>query len=449
LKSAVRAAFGLDAARSLNTGTGTLAPHAVMMPYQRVQFDGHHVDGTYTLLVPHPDGGFNEIVVERPWLLVVQDVVTRAMLGWHLSLNTEYNQSDVLKCVRSSVEPWKPKQLTIRGLSYHKSGGMPSGSHEKLLWAVWAEMSYDNGKAQLTDWVRAQITGALGGAVNPGPVKMPERRGIIEALFRVLEEKYLHRMPNTTGSNPQDPRRDEPEKAAKKYHISLAHLEELLEVIIANYNGQPNKAIGWRSPLEQLQFLADEEDVLIRRLREEERSKVNLLAMQVTRTVRGNIKKGRRPYIEYMDERYTNEVLARSPDLIGTELTLVVDTRDLRTLMAFLPNGAELGVLGAMGKWAQTPHSLTTRKASNSRRVLKVQHNADPSNVDPVHALMEDLSQEAQTSKRAAAKYEQIRKDADLPPDFDPTAAISAKAGFSVPKQPVTRLRSPRRSIVY
>jgi hypothetical protein len=78
-----------------------------------------------------------------------------------------------------------------------------------------------------------------------------------------------------------------------------------------------------------------------------------------------------------------------------------------------------------------------------------VQHNADPANVDPVHALMEDLSQEAQTSKRAAAKYEQIRKDADLPPDFDPTAAISAKAGFSVPKQPVTRLRSPRRSIVY
>jgi hypothetical protein len=448
LKAAVLATFGHDAARALKTGTGEPPRTAVTLPYQRVQFDGHRIDGIYTLLIPHPKGGFTEVTVDRPWLLVIQDVVTRAILGWHLSIGSEYTKYDVLKCVRNAIEPWTPRVLTIPNLTYHKDGGMPSQVFEKLQWAFWAELGYDNAKSHLCDWVRAQITLVLNAAVNPGPVKVPERRGILEALFRVLEERYLHRMPNTTGSDPKDHRRDNPEKAALRFHISLAHLEELLSVIISNYNGQPNDALSWRSPLEQLRFFIEEEGSVILRLRVEERARINLLAMQTTRTVRGSIKHGRRPYIQYEDERYTNEVLARSPDLIGTELTLIVNTDEIRSLRAFLPNGAELGVLCAMGKWSQTPHSLTTRKAANSRRALKVQHNVAPGNADPVHVLMDAYSKAALTSKRAATKYEQTRQNAGLPETFHPAIPAAAKE-FEAPKLPISKLRSKQRSVLY
>ena len=270
-----------------------------------------------------------------------------------------------------------------------------------------------------------------------------------DPLWRALNVKYLHRLPNTTGSSPADPKRDEPEKAALRYRISMAHLEELLDVIIANHNGEPHSALCWRSPLEQLTYFLDVEGTPLRYLRTDEQARVSLLNARFTRKVCGNPKHGRRPYVQFEDERYTSEVLARSPDLIGTELTLVVNTADLRTLTAFLPNGAELGVLAAMGKWAHTPHSLATRRAANRRRTLKIEHHVDPANVDAVHVLLEDRSKEALTNKTAAMAYESVRRDAQLAPDFHPAEATSKGSEFKLPEQPVRKLSTKRRSIVY
>lgn len=449
MQAAVRASYGVEAARGLKTGKGDPKATAVTLPLQRVQFDGHRIDAIFVLKIPHPKGGFYEKVVTRPWLLVIQDVVTRAILGWHLCTDQEYDEHDILKCVRNAAEPWQRRTLTIPGLTYHPTGGMPSDVIEKMKWAMWAELCYDNAKANLSDWVRRQIAVLLNCAVNPGAVAFPERRAIVEALFRALEEKHFHRLPNTTGSNPQDPRRDDAEKAAKEFHISISHLEELLHAIMCNYGGDHHPALSYRTPLEQLRFLLDEEDVLVRHLRLDEQARVNLLAMHITRKVCGSIKRGRRPYIQYLDERYTNDVLSRSPDLIGAELTLVVDTRDLRTVAAFLPDGAELGVLMAMGKWSATPHTLTTRQIANSKRVLKVQHHANPANVDPVHALLHHLSEEALKSKRAASQYDATRKEAGLPEDYHPAEADAKAAELQLPATPVAKLRSKKRSIVY
>jgi transposase InsO family protein len=449
LSAAVRATYGSEAAGKLRAGTGRIRRSAVTLPYQCVQFDGHRIHGIYTLMIPHPSGGFIEKIVERPWLLLVIDVVSRAILGWYLVPDVQYDSRDVLKAFDRAVRPWQPRTFTIPKLAYHRTAGMPSGTIDKLKWAIWGEISYDNAKSHLSDWVMQQLTTVLGCAVNPGAVKVPERRAIIEALFHVLNQRYLHRMPNTTGSDIKDHRGREAAKAAARFHISLTDLEELLEVIVANYNGTPHKELGYRSPLEQLNYFIETDAVLVRRLLPDEQARVTLLAMNETRLVVGDITQGRRPHINYLEERYTNEVLARSPDLIGTELTLVVDTDDLRTLTAFLPDGSELGILSAMGKWAQTPHSLTTRKLANSRRVLKVQHNADPGNPDPVLALIEDLSHEASSNKRAAMQLDEIRREAGLASDYHPMENRDISPEFTKPSIPVQKLRSPRRSVVY
>lgn len=449
MRAFTRAKFGAKAAHALHTGTGVSLPAAVTLPWQRVQFDGHRLNAIITVLVPHPKGGFMERVLHRPWLLLVVDEVTRVILGYHLSFNKDYREEDVLACFRNAIEPSEPRALTIPGLSYHPAGGMHSNMFPPMRWAIWAEIQYDNGKANLSDLVRTQLTSALGCAVNPGQVKTPERRGIAEALFRALEDAHFNRMVNTTGSDKNDPRRKDPEKAAKRYHVTMAHLEELLAVVISNYNGTPHENLCWRSPLEQLRFFVGEEGTPIRCFDVDERSRLKLLGAQFVVTVRGNPKKGRRPYVQFEGERYTSEVLARSPDLIGTQLTLFADIDSIQTITAFFMNGAEFGPLTALGKWRHTPHSLAVRRTANRRKVLRVQHHVAAENVDAVKVLMESLSEEAPTNTKAAAAYEEARRSGNFPSDYHPGRAEATKADFKLPPRPVHKLQSKKRSVVH
>lgn len=83
------------------------------------------------------------------------------------------------------------------------------------------------------------------------------------------------------------------------------------------------------------------------------------------RTVRGNISTGKRPIINYEGAEYRNDTLAEDYSLVGLKLTFEIDTEDLRIIRAFLPDGSELGLLTARGKWGIIKHSLRQRKAIN------------------------------------------------------------------------------------
>lgn len=447
LKASVLSRFGAEAARTLKTGTGQKSPLNVTLPLQRVQFDGHKIDAIFIVKIPLPGGGFENVVLHRPWLLIIQDVASRAILGWHLSLNREYTKDDVLRCVRNSIEPRPAVQYTVPGLVPHKDSGMPSTAIPEMAWAVWAELMYDNGKANLAEWVRNQLSNVLNCTVNAGPVRSPERRGIIEALFRVLEENSFHRMPNTTGGSPSDKRRSEPVNSALQYNITLDHLYEILSVVIENYNGRPHTHLSYRTPLEMLRLYINYDHGPIRHLYPDERSRITLLDMNAERVVRGDITKGRRPYIEFEGERYTNQVLARMPELIGTTLTLIVNTEDLRTLKAFLSNGSELGLLEAIGKWAHTAHSLATRRAGNRRRRIAVQHYAAPENTDAVHVLLDHLGEAARRDKRAIGKHEEVRREAGLPSAYYSQVVPTLTEIKSLPKAPMPLAN--RQAIVF
>ncbi|MFB8734746.1 hypothetical protein ACEQPO_15075 [Bacillus sp. SL00103] len=101
--------------------------------------------------------------------------------------------------------------------------------------------------------MRDRLTQVIGCSVNAGPVRTPERRGIIERFFRTLEENGYHKLSTTTGSHPKDPIRKNAEQKAIKYRISAAHLEEITEVLIANYNGTPNEGVNNLTPLEAIE----------------------------------------------------------------------------------------------------------------------------------------------------------------------------------------------------
>jgi hypothetical protein len=407
LHSGVLARHGKDAARILGSASGRDAEE-IVRPYQRVQFDGHRIDLFATVSMPSPYGGFVQQVIDRFWILAIIEVTSRAILGYYVSLNREYNAHEVLLCARNAVTPWKRRGLTIPGLKYPEHGGMPSEVIPELGWALWEELFYDNAKANLSKKVVGKLSRIIGCAINDGPVETPERRPLIERFFQTLEENGFHRLPSTTGSSPADPRRVSPEQTAIRLNIQLKDIEELIEVLIFQYNGTPHAGIGYRTPLEYLQYFMNDEDTLVKTLPEERRPDMNLLSIEVTRIVRGNIKKGRRPYIEFEGVPYQNDVLSRTPGLIGKRLTLIVNPDDGRSLVAYLSDGSEFGALTAHRPWGRTPHTLEVRKA-----ILALRHRRllwYTAEQDPIQVYLDYLATQAGKSKATVREFAKTQR---------------------------------------
>ncbi|MBL2556728.1 hypothetical protein ELJ57_30385, partial [Klebsiella pneumoniae] len=122
-----------------------------------------------------------------------------------------------------------------------------------------------------------------------------------------------------------------PEENAVKYRISAEHLEELTDVLIAEYNGTPHEGNNNLSPLEVFQQRINR-GMTITQLSQERRNEMNFFSLKVTRKVKGHNKEGRRPYVYYEGVKYSNEVLLRSPQLINKSLELLINTDDLRVI---------------------------------------------------------------------------------------------------------------------
>lgn len=411
-KRATHVRYGQEAARNLKTQLNNeFEKELIIRPYQRVEFDAHLIDVFCTISMPSPFGGLIKRVLDRIWLLLIIDVFTRAILGYHLCFSKQYSADDVLQCAKNAIIPWQEKHLTIPELKYPKQGGFPSGVFEELQWALWDEIAYDNAKANLAEHVRERLTTVVNCAINAGPVATPERRPFIERFFLTLEENGYHRLPSTTGGNSKDPRRSNPEQKALELDISLEHIEELTDVMLAKYNGEPHSGIGYRTPLELLNYYIESDNILPRQVPKNQRNNLKLLDIKLNRVVRGRAEKGKAPHITFEGALYRNDILARSPDLIGEKLTLIIDPDDIRSITAFLPNGAELGILTAKGAWGRSPHTLEQRKEILGLKNRKLIWYTESD--DPIQIYMDYLGEKSvnnKTARRKWAKAQQKRK---------------------------------------
>lgn len=95
---------------------------AATHPYQVVEFDGHRLD-IRLKIVPDPMGFEHEFEIGRVWLLVIINVCTRAVLGYHLVLGREYNRYDVVKPIENALKPHRSRIFIIAGLSYGSQEG--------------------------------------------------------------------------------------------------------------------------------------------------------------------------------------------------------------------------------------------------------------------------------------------------------------------------------------
>lgn len=405
---------GDDAFRhALSTGIGEKNNAMIIRPFERVQFDGHRIDAILSITHTTIEGDEVTEELDRIWLLVIMDVATRAIIGHHLCLYREYSSGDVLHCIKNAIVPKKLRELKIPGLKYPVGYGFPSLAIPETQWALWEEFCYDNAKANLAGIVTDRLTHIVGCSTNAGPVNMPERRSLVERVFGTLEDNGYHRLPNTTGSNPDDPRRRNPEKKAKEFKISAEEFEELTEILIANYNLTYHEGINNKTPIECMQQRI-EKGMFPRTMPSEQQNEVVFFMQKVQRKVVGDISTGRRPFINYEGVEYRNDVLSKSPNLIGTKLDLLVNIDDIRILRAYLPDGSEFGLLTATGKWGVRPHSLKTRKVINSLRnknEFQITTFVDP--IDVYQHYLESKSVKSKVPRNKLAELKR-RKENDV-----------------------------------
>lgn len=420
--------YGHDAEqKAKNSGMGQQNYPQYITPYQHVEFDGHRIDGKWVITVQTLEGDDAVLTLDRLWFLSFIDRATENVIGRpHICLNKEYNASDVMIAAKKAIMPVKKKTLTIHGLSYQPTGGYPSERFPDIEWAVWDVVHFDNAKAHLAGMVRERFRNLIGCTTCLGAVDRPMRRPHIERFHQTLTSSSIQRMPNTTGSHPKDPRRTEPEKMAVQYEMTYEHLEELLDVVVANYNGTPHGALFYNSPLDALEQRLNK-GMVPRLLNESKRAEFQFTQVEQPRTIRGSHKSGKRPYIEYMGVEYRNDLLVQSAHLINTKVTIHVNVDDLRTIRVYLPDGSEFGELVAAGKWSLTPHTLQMRKAINLLRAKKLIHFTQWD--DPIFVYHEYLLSQVKDKKKnpanQIAKVQQVFRRAEEEKGTTPSEVLA------------------------
>lgn len=94
----------------------------------------------YTVPITSNDGSIEYLPATRMWLLAVIDVATRTILGYSLTSEQNYSQTDVLAAIKDSIKPRSPIQFTIPGFSYPENGGFPCYAIKDLEYLAYDDL---------------------------------------------------------------------------------------------------------------------------------------------------------------------------------------------------------------------------------------------------------------------------------------------------------------------
>ena len=400
------ARYGQDAGRkALNSKPTEKKP--IIRPFERVELDAHKCDAMFVIYIEAPDGKIRTLELERIWLVLLVDVGSRAVLGYSISLNRECDLTDVMKATQNSIVPQERKALTIPELTYPADGGLPNQVIPTCAWRLFDLLAVDNAKIHHSEKLHNALAEKIQCFINIGKASQPEGRAIVERLFRTLTDRGFKRTPTTTGSNPQDPRRADGKKSRNIYEFHIDEGEQLLDVIVAQYNRNYHSSI-FCSPLEYLRSHDKDKTQLARRVPYLLQNQWLVTEIVEEATIRANIATGQRPYIQYLKVCYTSHLLSSNPGLANKKVIIKINIDDLRTIKAYYKNGSYLGVLQARGRWSLTKHSIKTRKIFN-RLQLKGSLLSDIP--DPIESVQIYLKERAKSSKAHANQYYRVMRE--------------------------------------
>lgn len=369
--------------------------------FEVVEFDGHKIDLRLTIKIKDPFGYETLLEMHRIWILVLLDVFTRAVIGYSLALGKEYNKDDVAAALQSALTPFKPRAYKIPTLNIREGGGFPSSHVPETAYACWDWFRFDGAKSHLATDTLARLNQIVGCWTDNGRTGNPDDRPFIERFFAQIAAHFAHRLPGTTGSSPESIEKVLSDPGSDiTLLVELHELDEMIEVLLADYNGEAHPGIGNRTPLEAVEYCVRRQPNYLRTLPQSLRTSLCLLQEARVVPVKGSVKKSVRPHINFSNVRYTNEILSKNAGLIGKKLRIYFDVRDIRVVKAFFEDGSELGILTAARPWCFTPHSLRVRQEIFRLIAEKKLQYRDGD--DPIEAWAKFKWSQARQNKKAA-----------------------------------------------
>ncbi|SCU77849.1 conserved hypothetical protein [Cupriavidus necator] len=387
--------LGSAAAAKLRTGDGRERPSLAL--FERIECDAHLLDHAICVMVRHPDGHYVQRRLHRLWVVALVEVRSRAVLGYSLALGRQPNSRDLLDALHMALSPWHRYQRFLPDWTYSPLAGFPS-EIAALRGMGFRQLSVDGARMNFAKDVVSRLAQLMDAEVVYLNRGTPDDRPYIERFFLAMEALGFHRLRGTTGSHAQDARRArEIDRITGRHWLDWQHVPAILDHVIAEYNGAPHSGLGDISPLAYLEQMGDALHPQCRQLSQDEID--SLQFVMSTTVVRGNLSKGRAPYIEFAHARYMGGPLAKGYNLVGQRVQLRVNAHDARFGHLFSLRGEPLGRVWAAPPWHKVPHALRLRVLIHKKTQARARHTAHYG--DPI-AQFAALSEEALARGRVA-----------------------------------------------
>jgi hypothetical protein len=411
---------------------------------QRVtQIDEHVVD-LRTVVHLILNGGLRRLPLARPNLLLAVDRDTTCVLAYFLAPTRHPNQQDMLTLLERCLSSGPLPSLTTPGMHYVPGAGFP-GTFEDAYPVSFGTVQLDNALMHRAESVVAFLCDECGAALSYGPPATPTVRHEVESIFRWIARNLTHRPASTTGSHPNDPKRESRKNQKELPAVTFQALDEALCVKLTEYNVTPQASLQGATPLELFRAQCTAHHVryvpaMLARTWDPLRGKA-------TRDIQWNENERRAPYVFFLGARYYGPGLIRVAGKVR-QAVLRFDRRDIRILRASTPEGTDLGELQVANPWRRYPHSFATRKLINR---LVAGHRLRKR--DPVAGYFDLVSASAkdptgnQDLYRVALEFSQNQQE--LPADDVPAEDVPAEDAPSTIPPPPTRPEPPREQFTW
>lgn len=339
---------GEEAVRRHGVGSGMRSLFPTLRGYGACQLDFHKVDAASVIIIETADGGRLPIPVARWHIGFLIEERFNLVLGAFAALELTPSGDSVLEVVEAALRPSDRSEGDVRCHLTVDGNVFPLEVMPELAYQGFSVLKMDNAWSNAATEVVDNIIKTVGCAVNFGPVKAWWRRHPVERIFGKLTERGLKRLPSTFGSGPKDPRRTAPLEKAVQFEIEIRDLLDVINVCIREHNEEANEGTSFTSPMEALRhsLKSVEQGVFLQPLPRGAQEDPRLLSHVEVATVRGSRTKNVRPYVTLGRWRYTNLALASAYELIGRQLIVYCDRRDVQVASAtVLDTGEQLGPL--------------------------------------------------------------------------------------------------------
>lgn len=368
-------------------------------PFDEIQVDAHWIDAKgLQVAIPLEDGTCVLAPITGLWLVAAIDAASRACVAWSIVADSGYDQFDLTRTLAKGLTPWVPKDVEGLDMRYFADAWMPSANEGFVPRGL--RMSLDNAGSHLAQHPMRVLREDIKGVYRFGVAGIPETRGVIEAFFKLIENKILRFLAG--GFEPETKVRLEQrvsKKNAGEHPVFMDLLEIFIDISISNYNVTAHSQLANRSPQEVVQLYLSLGGMPLRSSRTED----EVRSMRLTRhtfTIRGNKDKGVLPHVQLKGGKYRSQELNTRWDLIGQKFNGTLPDDDARLLDVLSDRGVPFMQLEVLPPYAGSPHTIEQRvRVERHKRANPGLWHGMPDHIAAYHA---DVRRHARKFKWAA-----------------------------------------------